>query len=186
MKRLLGKILGVGTAVLLPMLAGDVLPARTKVTVTAPAGFAEGIKRIALVTPVCAPQLDCPDVIKRVTGTIQAELDLELVIVPDARVRDELFKKGATDFTPEHREELANALELDAFLEIDVLFANRGDGYGGRKGSESKVAVRLVKPTGEILMSGSGFGRPMNVVTSPERVADRTVKEILERAFPKK
>jgi hypothetical protein len=32
-------------------------------------------------------------------------------------------------------------------------------------------------------MTGTGFGRPRNVVTSPERVADRTLKEILEKAF---
>lgn len=173
-------------AVLSIVLGGDALLAATKVTVTAPSGFADGITRIALVTPACAPQLDCPDVVRRVTATLKAELKLKLEIVADSRVREELFKMGATEFSAEHREALAKALDLDALLEIDIPFAERGDGYGGRQGSETKVAVRLVRPTGEILMSGSGFGRPVNVVTSPERVADRTVKEILAKAFARR
>ncbi len=167
-------------------LASESLLAGTKVTVTAPSGFAEGISRIALVTPNCAPQLDCPDVVKRVTATIKAELKLSFAIVADSRVREELFKLGATEFRSEHREALARALDLQALLEIDIPFAERGDGYGGRQGSETKVELRLVRPSGEILMSGIGFGRPMNVVTSPERVADRTAKEILEKAFAKR
>lgn len=175
--------LALWSGALMAVLASEALLASTKVTVTAPSGFAAGISRIALVTPACAPQLDCPEVIKRVTSTMNAELRLGFEIVADSLVREELLKMGATEFKSEHREALAHALNLNALLEIDIPFAERGDGYGGRQGSETKVDVRLVRPSGEILMSGTGFGRPMNVVTSPERVADRTVKEILEKAF---
>lgn len=171
-------------ALLLPF-AGD-LNASTKVTVTAPDGFADGIVRVAIVTMDCAPQLDCPDVVHRVTTTIRTELKLALKIADETAVRKALFELGATEYDASRREALAKALSVDAFLEISIPFAERGDGYGGRHGSESKVEVRLVKTSGEILMAGTGFGRPMNVVTSPERVADRTIKEILEQAFKKK
>lgn len=172
--------------IVLVTLGAGTLEASTKVTVTAPDGFAEGIGKVALVTVECAPQLDCPDVLARVTATIRAELKLALKIAHGPAVREALFKLGATEYTESQREDLAKALALDAFLEIRIPFAERGDGYGGRQGSESKVDLRLVKPSGEILMSGTGFGRPLNVVTSPERVADRTIKAILERAFLKR
>lgn len=166
-------------------LSHSPLMASTKVTVTAPTGFAEGVKRVALVTSTCAPQLDCPDVLRRVAATIKTELKLDLQIVSDSAVREALFKMGATEYSEQYRADLAKSLEIDALFEIQIPFAERGDGYGGRQGSESKVDLRLVKPSGEILMSGTGFGRPRNVVTSPERVADRTIKEMLEKAFKK-
>jgi len=174
---------GVAILALALFVVGSPLLAATKTTVTAPKDFATGINRIALVADQCAPQLDCPDVLRRVTATMKSELKLEFVIVADTHVREALFKLGATSFSKEHRAALGEALNLDALMEIDVPFAERGDGYGGRQGSETKVEIRLVKPTGEVLMAGSGFGRPNNVVTSPERVADRTIKEILEKAF---
>lgn len=163
---------------------GSALHAATKATVTAPKGFADGIKKIALVTAQCAPQLDCPDVLRRVTATMKSELKLDFVIVADTHVREALFKLGASSFSKEHRAALGESLGLDALLEIDIPFAERGDGYGGRQGSETKVELRLVRPGGELLMSGSGFTRVKNVVSSPERVADLTVKEILKKAFP--
>ena len=172
--------------VALVLLGAGTLEASTKVTVTAPEGFADGIVRVALVAAECAPELDCPSVLARLASTMKGELKLPLKIVDDGAVRTALFKKGATDYSESHRAELAEALSLDAIFEIRIPFAERGDGWGGRQGSESKVELRLVKPSGEILMSGTGFGRPVNVVTSPERVADRTLKEILEKAFEKK
>lgn len=180
------KLLPLAALLVLATFGAGKLGASTKVTVTAPEGLAEGIVKVALVSVECAPQLDCPSVLERVTATIRAELKLALKIAHGPSVREALFKLGATDYTESHREDLAKALSLDAILEIRIPFAERGDGYGGRQGSESKVELRLVKPSGEILMSGTGFGRPMNVVTSPERVADRTIKLILEKAFRKK
>jgi len=79
-----------GAAILSVVLAGGALQARTKVAVTAPDGFSDGIDRIALVAQVCAPQLDCPDVIKRVTATVKTELKLKFEVVTDTRVREEL------------------------------------------------------------------------------------------------
>ena len=183
--RPLDNLVRVALTVALLCVGQGSLMASTKVTVTAPTGFADGVKRVALVTTGCAPQLDCPDVLKRAAGTIKSELKLDLQIVSDSAVREALFKMGSTEYSEQHRADLAKSLEVDALFEIQIPFAERGDGYGGRQGSESKVELRLVKPSGEILMSGTGFGRPRNVVTSPERVADRTIKEILERAFKK-
>jgi hypothetical protein len=180
------KLLRFWIVLALVILPSGSLNASTKVTVTAPEGFADGIVRVALVAAECAPELDCPSVLARLASTMKGELKLPLKIVDDSAVRGALFKKGATEYSESHRAELAEALALDAIFEIRIPFANRGDGFGGRQGSESKVELRLVKPSGEILMSGTGFGRPMNVVTSPERVADRTLKEILEKAFEKK
>lgn len=180
------KVFPLAFMLLMVPLESGTLQASTKVTLTAPDGFANGIVRVALVAAECAPELDCPDVLHRVLSTIRTELKLPLKIADETKVREALFKMGATEFSETQRENLAKALEVDAFFEIRIPFAARGDGYGGSKGSESKVELRLVKPSGEILMSGTGFGRPMNVVTSPERVADRTIKEILEAAFKKK
>lgn len=173
---LIGTLL-VGVVCTSPLFAG------TTVTVTAPKGFADGLHRVALVVDQCVPEVDCSDVGRRATATIVAELKLPLSFVSEAQVREALFKMGATSYSKERRADLATALSADAILEIDIPFAERGDGYGGRQGSEAKVEVRLVKASGEILMSGSGLGRPTNVVTSPERVADRTIKEILQKAF---
>jgi hypothetical protein len=180
------KLLRFWIVLALVILRSGSLNASTKVTVTAPDGFAEGIVKVALVAAECAPELDCPSVLARLASTMKGELKLPFKIVDDSAVRNVLFKKGATEYSESHRAELAEALSLDALFEIRIPFANRGDGFGGRQGSESKVELRLVKPSGEILMTGTGFGRPMNVVTSPERVADRTLKEILEKAFEKK
>jgi hypothetical protein len=53
----------------------------------------------------------------------------------------------------------------------------------GWKGSEAKVRIRLVKPTGEILMVGEGTGRARNTLSSPENIA-RTAERILKQAVP--
>jgi hypothetical protein len=87
-------------AIVLTILNAGAMNASTKVTVTAPDGFAEGIGRVALVAAECAPQLDCPDVLKRVAATIKAELKLALKLAGDDAVRDALFKMGIRQRPP--------------------------------------------------------------------------------------
>lgn len=164
-----------------PALAG------TNVSVTAPKGFSEGVERIAIVTTSCAPQLDCPKMVQFVRAEITG-LNIDAKVVAEFLVKQELFKLGEAEYAEESREPLCEALELDAVLEIDVLFAERGHwnpltGKGDNKNSGSKVAVRLVKPDGELLFAGTGFGGTVNVNVGPERVASRVVRDILKWAY---
>ena len=104
-------------------------------------------------------------------------------IVPPARVREALFAAGASELTDELRAALLDELGADGVLEIRVPFANRGDGFGGRRRSEARVEVRLVARDGRLLMTGRGTGRPKNVVSGSERVAATVVEKILVKAF---
>ena len=105
------------------------------------------------------------------------------VIAPSA-VRDELFARGATSLSAELRPAVLEKLAADAVLEIRVPFANRGDGFGGRRRSEARVEIRLVTLDGTLRMSGRGTGRPKNVVSGTERVASTVIEHVLAKAFP--
>jgi hypothetical protein len=153
-----------------------------EVNVTAPPGFADGVKRIAVVTVLCHEMLNCPQIEQTVVAKL-AQMNLGITAVSGTEVRRVLFAKGETAYRTELREQLAADLQLDALMELEIPYGKRGEGYGGRRGSEVKVDLRLVRPTGAILMHGTGTGRPKNVVSSPERVAGNVVEKILERAF---
>ena len=62
-------------------------------------------------------------------------------------------------------------------------FAKKGSGWGGNEKSQVTVEMTLVRPTGAILLHGVGNGRPLNVVSSPERVAGNVIEKLFEEAF---
>jgi hypothetical protein len=150
--------------------------------VTAPPGFADGLGRVAVLAVACHESVDCAQVEDAAAEEL-ANRRPPFAIVPPARVREALFAAGASELTDELRAALLDELGADGVLEIRVPFANRGDGFGGRRRSEARVEVRLVARDGRLLMTGRGTGRPKNVVSGSERVAATVVEKILVKAF---
>lgn len=164
--------------------AGAAQAASFKVTVTAPTPLDElDLQRVVFVTVDCAPELDCADIERRALVEVQ-KLEAPFTVVPEAKVRALLFEQGLTSYDPELRAELAEALEVDAFFEIEVPFSEKGSGpFMGNKSSRATVELTVVTPDGKILLHGVGAGRPKNVVSSPERVAGNVIERILAEAL---
>lgn len=146
-----------------------------------PADPAE-LGRIAIFVTECDPALDCS---RLVAFAVQetADSDVGVTVVPEATVRQALFAAGKTAYDPEMREALMEELELGGVLEIHVPHAERSDGFGGRTKSQVKVEMVLLGPDGSVLMHAVGMGRPLNVVSSPERVAGTVIENILRKAW---
>ncbi|MCH9651678.1 MAG: hypothetical protein K0U98_25855 [Deltaproteobacteria bacterium] len=140
------------------------------------------LSRVAVVTAECYKTVDCSAIERKVYAEA-LKMKVRFKVVPESRVRDSLFSQGHTKYNIDLRQALADSLDLDGLIELRIPFAEKGDGYGGRKGSEVKVELLLIRPDGGILIHGVGTGRPANVVTSPERVAGNLVEKILKKAF---
>ncbi|MCB1036404.1 MAG: hypothetical protein KDD47_21440, partial [Acidobacteria bacterium] len=152
-------------------------------TVTKSEGFEpRTIRRVALVTVECHEVVDCADMEERAYEDAK-ESRLPFEIVPENRIRNFLFERGEEAYRRQLLDELVTSFDLSAVAEISVPFAERGDGFGGRRRSSVKVELVLLSPDGEVLLKGTGTGRPKNVVSSAEKVAARAVKELLEEAF---
>jgi len=151
--------------------------------VTAPKDFAAGLTRVAVIAVECHEAVDCGQVEDAAAEEL-VNLKPGFAVVPTSAVRQELFARGVTSMTPELRGPVLEKLGADAVLEIRVPFANRGDGFGGRRRSEARVELRLVTADGALRMSGRGSGRPKNVVSGTERVASTVIEHILAKAFP--
>ena len=168
--------------ILLMLFAASPLAAGFKTTVTAAKNFMDGVDRIAVVTTECDEVVGCSKIEEKAQAEI-TRLGVGFTVVPEHQVREYLFSRGLTRYSPELRGELAVEFELDAILELKIPFAVKGDGFAGRRSSEATVEMMLVRPGGEILLHGVGTGRPNNVVTSPERVAGNVVEKLFEKAF---
>ena len=70
-------------------------------------------------------------------------------------------------------------------VELEIPFAERGDGFGGTRRSSIRVDIALVSEDGRILMTATGTRRPKNVVSGPERVVGKTLDEFVDRVFGK-
>ena len=162
-----------------------VAPARADfdVDVNAPRDFAAGLARVAVVAVDCHDAVDCNEVEDAAAEEL-TNVAPGFAVVPPQAIRDELFARGATSLSAELRPAVLEKVGADAVFEVRVPFANRGDGFGGRRRSEVRVEVRLVGLDGTLRMSGRGTGRPKNVVSGTERVAATVIEKILARAFP--
>ncbi len=157
--------------------------AKFKTTVTKSEDFERAeLSRVAVVTVECYKTVDCSEIERKIYAEA-LKLKVRFQLIPEKTVRDALFSQGHTEYNSELRQVLVRELDLDGLIELKIPFAEKGDGYGGIKGSEVKVELLLIRPSGEILMHGVGTGRPKNVVTSPERVAGNLVEKILKEAF---
>ena len=150
--------------------------------VTAPRGFADPFSRVVVVAIDCHAAVDCQQVEDAAAEEL-ASLRPGFEVVSPQVVRDELFARGATSLAPELRPAVLEKIGADGVLEIRVPFANRGDGFAGKRRSEVRVELRLVTPDGALRMSGRGSGRPKNVVSGTERVAATVIEKILAKAF---
>lgn len=167
----------------LVMLPTTTLLAAFRTTVTKSEDFEQAvISRVATVTLECDRTVDCAAIERKVNNEAR-KLKLPFQLVIERLVRQALFSQGHTEYTPEVRASLAAELEVDALIELKIPFAERGEGFGGRRGSQVTVELFLVRPNGEILLHAVGTGRPKNVVTAPERVAGNLVERILKKAF---
>jgi hypothetical protein len=154
-----------------------------RTTVTKAEGFTPAsIRRVAVVTVECHEVTDCARIEQKVFLEFQGSA-LGLEVIPEQRIREYLFAHGHTAYDPSLRQALAAEFDLDALAELRIPFAEKGDGFGGHRRSQVKVELALVDPGGKILVHGVGTGRPLNVVTSPERVAGNVVEELVEKIF---
>ncbi len=150
--------------------------------VTASPDFTAGLRRVAVIAVACHESVDCTQVEDAAAEELTGRKPGFEVVSPSA-IRDELFARGATELSDDLRPAILEKLGVDGVLEIRVPFANRGDGFGGKRRSEARVEVRLVTREGELRMSGRGSGRPKNVVSGTERVVGTVIEKILLKAF---
>lgn len=168
---------------LLALTAGQA-SAGFKTTVTKSKDFhLDKVSKVAIVTTQCHEAMDCANLERRVAKELGQIKAVTFRVVPEALQRDFLFSQGATEYSPELRSLLADQFEVDAFMELSIPFAEKGAGFGGNQPSKVKVELRLTGLDGNILLFGIGTGRPLNVVTSPERVAGNVVEAIIKDAF---
>lgn len=177
MRRALSAVMVLSCCILAPPAS-----AAFRTTVTKADNFPTDLARIAVVTVGCDEAIDCSKIEQKAQLEI-GRLGIGLTVVPEAVVRRSLFAQGHTRYKADLRSALAEEFELDAILELAIPFAAIGDGYGGKRGSEVKVEMVLIRPDGEVLLHGVGTGRPLNVVTSPERVAGNVVEKLMAKAF---
>lgn len=172
-----------GILAALALVAALPAAAAFRATVTKAEGFnTKSLERVAMVTAECDEVVDCANLERRAREQA-SELSLPFTVVPEQEIREFLFARGESAYRPDLRPALAEAFQLSAVLEIKVPFSERGDGFGGRRRSSVRIDVELLSPEGRILLRGTGTGRPLNVVSSPERVAANVLKEILKEAF---
>lgn len=169
-------------AVCLLLLLAAPLAAGFKTTVTGIDDWRDGVETVAIVVTECAEQVGCAELVQEAQQRLVA-MEPGFAVVPERSVREFLFSQGHTAYAPELRELLAEEFGLDAILELKVPFAKKGSGWGGNEKSQVTVEMTLVRPTGAILLHGVGNGRPLNVVSSPERVAGNVVEKLFEEAF---
>jgi hypothetical protein len=169
-------------AAALLLLAGAAARADFDAEVMAPEGFAAGLTRVVVVAVECHEAVDCQQVEDAAAEEL-TNLKPGFEVVPTTAVRQELFARGATSLSSELRAPVLEKVRADGVFEIRVPFANRGDGFGGRRRSEARVEVRLLTADGTLRMSGKGTGRPKNVVSGTERVAATVIEHILGKAF---
>lgn len=132
------------------------------------------------MTVACHEALHCGRIEDRVQLEV-ADLGRGLIVVPPVTVRAALFRHGVTAYDPELRAELAAELDVDALVELDVPFGEKG--VVGERGSQVKVELRLVSPAGAILAHGVGTARIRNTLTGPERAAGNVVAALLAKVF---
>ncbi len=163
------------------------LPAHAdfNVDVTASPGFAAGLTRVAVIAVDCHESVDCTQV-EDATALELSEREPPFEVLSPVRLREELFALGETALTDELRPSVLATLGVDGVLELRIPFANRGDGFGGRRRSEVRVEVRLVTTDGQLRLSARGTGRPKNVVSGTERVASNVIEKILLKAFSRR
>ena len=157
--------------------------AKFNATVTkAPSFDPASVSKVLVVTRQCHEVVDCSEIERQIVGAV-VELGSPFGTVPEVAVREHLFAEGVLEYDPEMRQDLAEHFGADAVMELVVPFAERGDGFGGRRRSSVKIEIYLLRPDGAILFHGTGTGRPKNVVSGPERVSGNIVEEILEEVF---
>ena len=138
------------------------------------------VKKAILVTVRCHELFNCDDVERRVLADF-IRLKVPFSIVAPTLVQSKLLDLGVEDYSVEMRSRLAEAFEANALVELELL---HGEARSlGRSGSEVAVKMRIVAPSGEILMIGSGAGRAINTVSAPESIAQETFERILKKAF---
>ncbi|MEM7048156.1 MAG: hypothetical protein AAF604_00780 [Acidobacteriota bacterium] len=183
MGRRLEPILGILALLIFGGLLSVPAAAAFRANVTRADGFSpRQVQRVVVATRQCHEVVDCSAMEQRVVGEM-LELGVPFAVVAESRVRKHLFEQGTLEYVVEQRQSLADAFEADAVLELAVPFAERGDGFGGRRRSSVKVEIFLLRPDGELLLHGVGTGRPLNVVSGPERVTGNVVETILRKAF---
>lgn len=178
------KIFQTLTVVACLLFTAGIAHAAFRTTVTKSKNFKMAdIKKVAIITTQCHDEVDCANLERRVIGELKKIKKVTFGTVPESDLREFLFSKGSTAYTPELRQAILDEFAIDAFMEIKVPFAEKGDGFGGIESSKVKVELTITQPDGAILLHGVGIGRPNNVVSSPERVAGNVVEDIVEEAF---
>lgn len=147
--------------------------------------FPAGLRRVAVIAVNCHESIDCGEVEDAVAADLVERKPGFAVVAPNA-VRTELFARGVTELTDELRPAILEKLQADGVLEINVPYASRGDGFGGRRRSEVRVELRLAGTDGRLHLSGRGSGRPKNVVSGTERVAGTIIGQILDKVLPRR
>ena len=160
--------------------------AGSSVTVNKAHGWeTSSVQRVAVVVTECSGSVNC-DVVQ---GSVAAAAARLWKTVPRQKVAEGLFQLGEAEYSEEMRQPLIEALSteerpVDAILEVSVPHAKHGGGPFTDRRSEAVLKVVLRRKDGTVLMVGTGRGRPLNVVSGPERVLRKLGEDIFRKAFP--
>ena len=171
------------TALSMLLIPAVALEGATEVTVTKSSKFArDAVSRVAIVTLDCSEAINCSNLAERSIEELE-ELRLPFEVIPETALRQLYFDHDIEGYSADQRAFLLETLKLDGLIEVSVPFASRSGGWGGTTRSQTRVEVELVLPDGTVLFRGIGHGRPLNVVSSPEKLTARLIKEIFEEAY---
>lgn len=168
-------VLSVFLAVARPAAAGF------NVDVTKAPGFdPSSVSKVVVVLSECHEVLDCRRLEREVAAELtKARPGIQAVVGDD--VYSELLRLGKEEYSIDLRSQIAAATGADSLLELSAPHASPG--MATRKRSEVKLTLRLVRPSGEILFTGQGTGRPKNTLSSPEKAAGEVAERIFAEAF---
>ncbi|HKQ83288.1 MAG TPA: hypothetical protein VJS42_13930 [Steroidobacteraceae bacterium] len=153
------------------------------------------VKRVAMMPITCPPDVDCGDLEERVGELLAKRSKLE--ILPPAQARDVMQKAGISKLDYETRYILAESLRVDGFATVDIQNAGveQVEGKVVRLGATEvtdaptsvkhvKMVLQLATKDSTTLLQVTGEAALEGSMRSIDGIAERTVKDMFEKAFP--
>lgn len=153
------------------------------------------VKRVALLPIVCPADVDCDDLEEEVTKLLSKRSKLE--ILPPAQAREVMLKANIAKLDYETRYILAESMRVDAFAVVDIQQASveQIEGkvmkLGMTQVTDAPVSIKHVKmglqlstKDSSVLLQVNGEAALEGSLRSVDGIAERTVKDMVEKGFP--
>lgn len=155
-----------------------------KVSVDAPAAWANDTRSIAVVVTEGDPALNLEDLRKQIADQLVDQgRKLPFSVESDGEVAAVVGWDWSGKDPEAQRSAVFEKTKADALLEVQVPFA-RGPRFN-QSGAEVRVRLRLILKTGETRMSGDCSAQAFNALSSPENIARHCALRIVGKALGK-